>query len=145
MLSSVIVADEVTVSGRDFCHGKSSPFNLWERFILNGHLLWPGFIPAACPVLPHPASPLCNEICCTGIWDKATSVKGQPNPHLFTDTASDVCTLFRRALGIEAKCSCFRKTNMKMLLKQNSHLLPSRLNAVATKEQSGGKTGRPGL
>lgn len=42
-----------------------------------------GFIPAACPVLPQPASPLCNEIFCTGISDKATSVKGRPNPQLF--------------------------------------------------------------
>lgn len=36
--------------------------NLQEPFLLNGRLLWPGFISAARLLLPHPDSALCNEI-----------------------------------------------------------------------------------
>lgn len=39
--------------------------------------------------------------------------KHDPTPSFSTDTASDVCALFRQALGIETKCSCFRKKKKK--------------------------------
>lgn len=40
---------------------------------------------------------------------KALLSKDDPTPSFSTDTASDVCALFRQALGIETKCSCFQE------------------------------------